>query len=324
MAEPTTSNKALVAPLTGDLVGAWGTTAVNANMNAIDGMLGGVLNLSFAAATSFNLTAPSAAITPSSGPTQSQNMAIHLSGTLTGNVQIGFTLPGIYLVDNSCITGAYYVQLMNSGGLGAGSYVGCPPGFPIFVYYDGTNVRLVNAPPVGSYLDLAVTTSPLWMTASSFVPYLPCNGLTYNISAYPQLGNLIGSTFGGNGITTFAVPDLSNRFRIPLDLSGSNRVTAGGAGISGTTLGAAGGDQSLQAHTHAAAATVTDPGHSHTDIAILAGTVLGAQNGFQVTPSTTGVSVTNISVAVANATTGVGGGQNMPPSMVAGITFIKT
>ena len=41
MAEPTTINKALIVPNTGDLPGTWGSAAINPDLSAIDGMLGG-------------------------------------------------------------------------------------------------------------------------------------------------------------------------------------------------------------------------------------------------------------------------------------------
>jgi hypothetical protein len=39
--------------------------------------------------------------------------------------------------------------------------------------------------------------------------YLFCNGVTYNIASYPVLGGLLGNMYGGDGVTTFAVPDMS-------------------------------------------------------------------------------------------------------------------
>lgn len=36
---------------------------------------------------------------------------------------------------------------------------------------------------------------------------LVCNGAIYNIADYPELGELLGSSYGGDGTTTFGVPD---------------------------------------------------------------------------------------------------------------------
>lgn len=104
----------------------------------------------------------------------------------------------------------------------------------------------------------AITGEVKWYSAAT-VPsgYLACDGTVYNIATYPTLGALLGSTWGGNGTTTFGVPDL--RGRSPLG-SGT------GSGLTARTLGQTGGEENhvlstgeLAAHSHG----VTDPGHSH-------------------------------------------------------------
>ena len=40
-----------------------------------------------------------------------------------------------------------------------------------------------------------------------------CNGSLLPISQYQALFQLIGTTYGGDGVNTFAVPDLQGRFR---------------------------------------------------------------------------------------------------------------
>ena len=63
--------------------------------------------------------------------------------------------------------------------------------------------------------------------------YLECNGATYNISDYPKLAEHIKKDFGsynyfgGDGTTTFAVPDLRGEF---LRGSGTNSHTNQGSG----------------------------------------------------------------------------------------------
>lgn len=63
--------------------------------------------------------------------------------------------------------------------------------------------------------------------------YLKCDGTVYNISSYPDLANFFktefGSknNFGGNGTTTFAVPDLRGEF---LRGTGTNSHTNMGSG----------------------------------------------------------------------------------------------
>ncbi|EGW37459.1 tail fiber protein [Desulfosporosinus sp. OT] len=48
--------------------------------------------------------------------------------------------------------------------------------------------------------------------AFDFSPFnwIPCEGQTLNIATNQDLFTLIGTTFGGNGTTTFCLPDLRN------------------------------------------------------------------------------------------------------------------
>lgn len=53
-------------------------------------------------------------------------------------------------------------------------------------------------------------TGEIDMFAFMFNPqnYMECAGQTLNISTYQALYTLIGTKFGGNGSTTFCLPDL--------------------------------------------------------------------------------------------------------------------
>ena len=59
------------------------------------------------------------------------------------------------------------------------------------------------------------------MFGGNFAPvnFAFCNGQLLSISEYEALYNLIGTTYGGNGTTTFALPDL--RGRLPVHVGGS-------------------------------------------------------------------------------------------------------
>ncbi|MBT8219095.1 MAG: tail fiber protein, partial [Bacteroidia bacterium] len=54
------------------------------------------------------------------------------------------------------------------------------------------------------------------MFAGNFAPrgWAFCNGQTLQISQYSALFSLLGTTYGGDGRTTFALPDL--RGRVPI------------------------------------------------------------------------------------------------------------
>jgi microcystin-dependent protein len=75
-----------------------------------------------------------------------------------------------------------------------------------------------------------------------------CNGQILQISQYSALFSIIGTTYGGNGQTTFALPDL--RSRVPIHAGTGN-------GLSGYTQGQTGGVESvilttaqMAPHTH--------------------------------------------------------------------------
>jgi microcystin-dependent protein len=317
---PNTVSKALVIPNTGDFPGLWGSTALNPDFIAIDGMFGGFVSIGLGAANA-TLTQPTGGITPGAGPTQSQNALIRFSGALAANCVVTFPLPGYYIVENLCTNiASYYVQITNGGG---GEVIGAPPGQQMHVFSDGTNVRFINMPPVGSLLDLCVATTPPWIAACTVKPWLLGDGTVYTSSLFPTLSVQLGSTFGGNGINTFGVPNLTNRSRVPIAATSTAALlTSAVSGIDGTAWGASGGDQRAQQHTHAAA--VTDPGHAHPSPSATGGGGGGNNltGGTVVGSTINGSAVTGITVA--NATSGAGSSQNVPPTLIHGITLIKT
>ena len=111
-------------------------------------------------------------------------------------------------------------------------------------------------------------------TAASYCPagYLPADGRLLNISQYSALYALLGTTYGGNGTTTFALPDL--RGRVP--------VGAGlGAGLGqNVTQGQKRGSESvflttaqtpLASHNHAT--TVANAGGGGADALVAKGRI---------------------------------------------------
>lgn len=88
--------------------------------------------------------------------------------------------------------------------------------------------------------------------------WLVCTGQVLNASTYPVLFGIIGNTYGGDGVSTFALPDMRNA--VPMQVGSAAytpAVTLGGRGntsatpISGTanfTLDTS----SLPSHTHTA------------------------------------------------------------------------
>lgn len=83
--------------------------------------------------------------------------------------------------------------------------------------------------------------------------FLKCDGTVYSIDDYPELFDAIGNTYGGDGVTTFAVPNMSGRCSIG-PATGHALGTTGGAetvALSATEL---------PAHVH----NVPAHGHSNT------------------------------------------------------------
>ena len=96
------------------------------------------------------------------------------------------------------------------------------------------------------------------LVAFNFAPqgWALCNGQILPISQNQALFVLLGTTYGGNGVTTFALPDL--RGRAP--------IHAGqGPGLSNYSLGQIGGTETnimtvaqMPRHSHAVNAVTTD------------------------------------------------------------------
>ena len=100
----------------------------------------------------------------------------------------------------------------------------------------------------------------------------PCDGRLLPIAEYELLYNLIGTTYGGDGMNTFALPDL--RGRVPLHQGQgpglpSNRSLGERAGTETVTLAT----PQIPAHTHSmiattAAATSLTPGPTQLPAAV--------------------------------------------------------
>ena len=64
-----------------------------------------------------------------------------------------------------------------------------------------------------------------------------CNGQVLPISDYDVLFNLIGTTYGGDGQSTFALPDLQSRVPIHMGSNAGNTYTIGqNGGVESVTL----------------------------------------------------------------------------------------
>jgi len=97
------------------------------------------------------------------------------------------------------------------------------------------------------------------MFAGNYAPegWAPCNGQLLPITDNEVLFTLIGTTYGGDGVTTFGVPDM--RGRVPISVGnggGSNYILGQKSGAESVTLLTA----QMPAHGHLPAAQST-PGN---------------------------------------------------------------
>jgi microcystin-dependent protein len=148
------------------------------------------------------------------------------------------------------------------------------------------------------------------MFAGNFAPagWALCDGSIQAISENETLFNLIGTTYGGDGQSTFALPDL--RGRLPIHFGNSFTLAQTGGAETVTLTG-----QQIPAHSHPFLAT----GTTATGTAP-AGNLLASSTGATVSPYGTDAPQTTLN---AQSLTSVGGSQphsNIQPFLC--VTFI--
>jgi microcystin-dependent protein len=139
------------------------------------------------------------------------------------------------------------------------------------------------------------------MFAGNFAPagWMFCEGQLLPISEYETLFNLIGTTYGGDGQSTFALPDL--RGRLPIH-QGSGFTLAETGGVETITLTVS----QIPSHTHALLASA-----SNGDQVSPLGNVLA--NSFNVTPYINDVTNGNMNAAAITSTGGSQPHTNFQP-----------
>jgi microcystin-dependent protein len=177
--------------------------------------------------------------------------------------------------------------------------------------------------PIGAVIDFWGTTLP--------AGFLLCAGQEVSRSTYATLFAVIGTAAGeGNGTTTFNLPDYRGRTGAGKDDMGgaaAGRLTNAASGVTGSTLGATGGAQTVTltqaqvpAHAHTFDATTSTSGaHTH---GYITGTSVpffgGSSNGIDLTNATTDSSGNHShSVSGTTSTSGSGGAHsNVQPTVV--------
>lgn len=151
------------------------------------------------------------------------------------------------------------------------------------------------------------------MMANNYAPrnYAYCNGQLLPIQQNTALFSLLGTQFGGNGTTTFALPNLQGR---------APMAPGAGPGLTPRTIGEAGGSETV------ALLPTQIPGHSHA-LAVQSspadrGNALGARLA-QTADNVYAAPVAANQLA-PNALAAAGGGQphnNMQPFLAIGFVI---
>ena len=115
-----------------------------------------------------------------------------------------------------------------------------------------------------------------------------CNGQLLSISQYTALFSILGTTYGGDGTTTFALPNLQGR--VPIH-------PGHGAGLTPYTLGEQGGTETvtltvaqIPAHNHSMAANSANgdqPSPSGNVPAVIIDSQRGECHSYSATPNST-------------------------------------
>jgi microcystin-dependent protein len=114
------------------------------------------------------------------------------------------------------------------------------------------------------------------MVAFNTVPsnWMECNGQTLQISSYSTLFFAIGTTYGGDGTSTFVLPNLNGRVAV-----GAGQ----GSGLSSYSLGQSGGQSSVTL-------TVNQiPSHSHTLMADTSAGTSVSPSGYGIAENAGGI-----------------------------------
>lgn len=215
-----TPNIGLELVARGDFVGTW-DTPTNSNWSVTDLVVGGL--------TTINAAAGSVVL----GAAQFQCETIVINSTLLASITLTFptSFTKQYTIyHNATGSSAFTITLGTTSA--SGNVLCAIPGEYIDVINLGSaGIVYKNLGRVGSYVDIATSSMPNWVTGCTLPPYLNANGTTFSSASYPQLATILGST---------TLPDFRGRNGYFLN-EGTGRLTTAGAGIDGNTRFATGG-----------------------------------------------------------------------------------
>lgn len=148
----------------------------------------------------------------------------------------------------------------------------------------------------------------IWTTPICPSGFLECNGDIYPISSYPDLFAIIGNTFGGDGVTTFAVPNMIDNFA-----RGWDHIRDFGSFQNATSVFM--GDPSVTAGRIANLYNTTDDNQQ---------TMVNALNGEATTIDSTNLVVLSSAAEIQDPVTPVQATMSVRPRNLALMFVIKT
>ncbi len=156
------------------------------------------------------------------------------------------------------------------------------------------------------------------MFGGNFAPvtWAFCNGQSMSISEYSALFNLIGTTYGGNGTTTFNLPNLQGRLCVGMGQGPGLSIYTIGQAAGGETVTLNTSQMPIHPHTLSASRTTATLG---TPTNNLTGTVASPEVMY-TSPGSPGPTTGNLNV---NSCSLIGGNQphtNLMPSLC--VSFI--
>jgi microcystin-dependent protein len=144
--------------------------------------------------------------------------------------------------------------------------------------------------------------------------YAFCNGQLLPINQNQALFSLLGTTFGGNGQTNFALPNLQGS--VPVGMGS-------GAGLTPRVIGQTGGSPSVTLlasntppHIHALNATTATTTGTVPGTGVLTGSLSASDGPFYTAPGQAGFTVVAMNDAAVNSKGGREPHNNIQPSMV--------
>lgn len=127
------------------------------------------------------------------------------NATVTGNVIVGNSGQSYVMPTNRGTAN----QILQTNGAGSTSWTNAPPATVSIKYL----ICVMGIFPGGDITEHVIGEIILFAGISNFIPsnFMECKGQTLPISGNEALFAVIGTTYGGNGSTTFMLPNLTGK-----------------------------------------------------------------------------------------------------------------